>query len=77
MKTARSADGTEIAFDQLGGGPPVVMVVGAFNLRSTTAPLAEALAHALPNGQRRSLPGQTHDIDPGATAPVLAEFLAG
>ena len=52
------------------------MVAGAFNLRSTTAPLAEALAPRF-TGQRRSLPGQTHDIDPGATAPVLAEFLAG
>jgi len=76
MKTARSADGTEIAFDELGGGAPVVMVAGAFNLRSMTAPLAEALAPWF-TGQRRSLPGQTHDIDPGATAPVLAEFLAG
>ena len=44
MKTARSADGTELAFDELGDGPPIIMIVGAFNDRSTTAPLAEALA---------------------------------
>jgi pimeloyl-ACP methyl ester carboxylesterase len=44
MKTTSSADGTQIAYDEIGAGPPVVMVVGAFNDRSTTAPLAEALA---------------------------------
>ena len=44
MRTVTSADGTTIAFDQLGDGPPVITVVGAFNDRSTTAPLAEALA---------------------------------
>ena len=47
------------------------------DLSLPTALAAEALADALLNGQRRSLPGQTHDIDPGATAPALAEFLAG
>jgi pimeloyl-ACP methyl ester carboxylesterase len=44
MRTATSADGTAIAFDESGHGPPVVMVVGAFNARSTTAPLAAELA---------------------------------
>ena len=43
MRTVRSADGTEIAFDQTGQGPPVILVVGAFNDRSTGAPLANAL----------------------------------
>ena len=42
-RTVTSADGTAIAFDQLGEGPPVVMVVGAFNTRATTGPLAAAL----------------------------------
>ncbi|HEX8645744.1 MAG TPA: alpha/beta hydrolase [Thermoleophilaceae bacterium] len=44
MKTLESADGTQIAYDDLGDGPPVIMIVGAFNDRATTAPLAEALA---------------------------------
>ena len=35
-----------------------------------------AAAAALPNGRLASLPGQTHDINPEATAPVIAEFLA-
>lgn len=43
MRTAISADGTKIAFDQTGQGPPVILVVGAFNDRSTGAPLAKAL----------------------------------
>ncbi len=43
MGTAISADGTKIAFDQTGDGPPVILVVGAFNDRSTGAPLAKAL----------------------------------
>jgi alpha-beta hydrolase superfamily lysophospholipase len=131
-----SADGTSIAFDRLGEGPPVIMVVGAFNTRATSGPLASALqgrftvlnydrrgrgdsgdtppysvereiedlaaliaetagsaavfgyssgvtlalkaaADALPNGQLRTLAGQSHDISPEATAPVLAEFLTG
>lgn len=43
MKTTISADGTKIAFDRTGEGPPVILVVGAFNDRSTGAPLAQAL----------------------------------
>lgn len=44
ITTVRSKDGTPIAFDQVGAGPPVILVVGAFNTRSTGAPLAEFLA---------------------------------
>jgi pimeloyl-ACP methyl ester carboxylesterase len=44
MNFVTSKDGTSIAFDQVGGGPPLVLVVGAFNDRSTGAPLAEVLA---------------------------------
>jgi len=35
---------------------------------------ARVLANTLPHGQRRTLPGQTHDISPHATAPVLIDF---
>jgi pimeloyl-ACP methyl ester carboxylesterase len=34
MKTATSRDGTLIAYDEQGGGPPVVLVGGALNTRS-------------------------------------------
>jgi hypothetical protein len=43
MKTITSADGTPIAFDVLGAGPPVILAAGAFNTRATTEPLAGAL----------------------------------
>jgi pimeloyl-ACP methyl ester carboxylesterase len=38
-----SKDGTEIAFDRTGQGPPVILVVGAFNERTTGAPLAKLM----------------------------------
>jgi pimeloyl-ACP methyl ester carboxylesterase len=34
MERVRSSDGTEIAFDRSGDGPPLVLVVGAFSDRS-------------------------------------------
>jgi hypothetical protein len=37
---------------------------------------ARAAAAALPARQLATLPGQTHDINPDATAPVMAAFLA-
>jgi alpha-beta hydrolase superfamily lysophospholipase len=37
---------------------------------------AQALADALPDGQRRTLEGQTHDVDPALLAPALVEFFA-
>jgi pimeloyl-ACP methyl ester carboxylesterase len=42
--TVQSSDGTTIAFDRSGDGPPIILVVGAFNLRSTGEPLARFLA---------------------------------
>jgi pimeloyl-ACP methyl ester carboxylesterase len=44
MNTVTSADGTRIAFDRFGAGKPIIMSAGAFNDRSTTEPLAQALA---------------------------------
>jgi pimeloyl-ACP methyl ester carboxylesterase len=44
MNTVVSTDGTTIAFDRLGEGPPVVLVCGASVDRTSNAPLAELLA---------------------------------
>ena len=44
MEQVTSADGTTIAFDQLGEGPPLVLVAGASCDRAVDAPLAGALA---------------------------------
>ena len=38
---------------------------------------ADALAEALPNGERATLEGQEHNVDPAALAVVLTEFFAG
>ncbi len=37
---------------------------------------AKALAKALPNGQQRTLEGQSHDVDLQVVAPMLVEFFA-
>src|SRR5260370_2641575 len=44
MRKVISKDGTPIAFDQSGEGPPIILVVGAFNTSSTGAPLAAQLS---------------------------------
>ncbi|MGA9371000.1 MAG: alpha/beta hydrolase [Solirubrobacterales bacterium] len=41
-----SADGTPIAFDRVGDGPPVVVVGGAFNDRNSAGPLADLLSES-------------------------------
>ena len=40
-------------------------------------PTADALAKALPKGERRTLAGQEHNIDPNVLSPALKEFFAG
>lgn len=47
METTMSADGTTLAFDRLGDGPPVIVLAGATCTRGVTAPLAAALAEHL------------------------------
>jgi hypothetical protein len=50
----------------------LVMDGGAsFPFMHTTA---VALANAMPNGQHRTLDGQTHEVAAEAIAPVLVEF---
>jgi len=44
MEKIQSKDGTTIAFDQLGEGPPIILVAGASCDRGVNAPIAEALA---------------------------------
>jgi pimeloyl-ACP methyl ester carboxylesterase len=38
---------------------------------------ADALAEALPNGERHTIEGQQHNVDPSLLAPVLTEFFLG
>ena len=70
MKTVTSADGTTIAFDRFGSGPPLIMVAAAFNTRSgSTEPLAVALSDRFTvlNYDRRGRG------DSGDTAPYSVE----
>lgn len=46
MEKARSSDGTEIAFDRSGAGPPLVLVVGAFSDRSSMKAVEAGLRDA-------------------------------
>ncbi len=52
--------------------PTLVMDGGASEVWMHNS--VQALADALPNAQRRTLPGQTHNADPATLAPVLIEF---
>jgi pimeloyl-ACP methyl ester carboxylesterase len=55
--------------------PTLVMSGGAsFPFMHDTA---RALSQAMPSGELRTLDGQTHDVNPGVLAPVLAEFFTG
>ena len=77
MRTTHSADGTRIAFDQTGQGPPVILVVGAFNDRSTGAPLAKALEAGLTvlNYDRRGR-GASGDTQPYAVEREVEDLEA-
>jgi alpha/beta hydrolase family protein len=44
MNTVRSADGTTIAFDRVGEGPPLVLVGGALSERHAAAEIAQMLS---------------------------------
>ena len=69
MRTVTSRDGTTIAFDRLGSGPPVVLIGGGPTDRSANAPLAELLAARLTvlNYDRRGRGGS------GDTPPYAVE----
>jgi hypothetical protein len=71
MNVARSRDGTDIAFERLGGGPPIVLVGGAFLSRGfpKMRQLAEFLAgrFTVINYDRRGRG------DSGDTAPYAVE----
>ena len=69
METLTSSDGTQIAFDRLGDGPPVIVVGGQLCDRALTRPTAEELAKRFTvfNYDRRGRG------DSGDTAPYALE----
>jgi pimeloyl-ACP methyl ester carboxylesterase len=70
-----SADGTRIAFDRLGQGPPVVVVSGMFCDRQTTQQLAEQLAQqfSVINYDRRGR-GESGDTAPYAVGREVEDL---
>jgi pimeloyl-ACP methyl ester carboxylesterase len=54
---------------------PALVIAGDASL-PFMLPMAKALSQAMPRGQLRVMEGQPHNADPGALAPVLAEFFA-
>ena len=77
MHVVTSRDGTPIAIDRVGNGAPIVIVVGAFNERSTGAPLAAALesSFAVYNFDRRGR-GDSGDIAPYEVESELEDLEA-
>jgi len=69
MNKVTSRDGTAIAFDRLGDGPPVILVCGGSTDRMANAPLAQVLApdFTVLNYDRRGRG------DSGDTAPYAVE----
>ena len=72
-----SADGTEIAYDRLGDGPPIVVIGGIFNTRQTMRALADELALELTaiNFDRRGR-GDSGDAAPYAVEREVEDLAA-
>src|SRR5947207_15159869 len=72
-----SRDGTRIVFDRFGVGPPLVIVLGAFNERPAGEPLARCLgAHfSVYNNDRRGR-GASGDTLPYAVAREIDDLAA-
>jgi pimeloyl-ACP methyl ester carboxylesterase len=80
MQKVKSADGTSIAFERLGSGPPVILVGGAFcdrRARAAGLPLARAMAEAMTVYcvDRRGR-GDSTDTSPYAVAREVEDIAA-
>lgn len=77
MDRVRSADGTVIAFERLGGGPPIILVSGASTSRTVHVSLAELLAADLTvsNYDRRGR-GDSGDTSPYAVEREIEDLSA-
>jgi pimeloyl-ACP methyl ester carboxylesterase len=80
VETVTSPDGTDIAYQVSGTGPPLVLVVGAFCDRNTTADLAALLADAFTvveyDRRGRGASGDTAPYAPEREVEDLAALLA-
>jgi pimeloyl-ACP methyl ester carboxylesterase len=90
MELVESADGTRIALDRAGTGPPLVIVLGASCDRSTSKPLAGLLASSYTvyeydrrgrgdsdDGRPLSIEGEVRDLAAVVAASGAAPFVYG
>lgn len=77
MATVTSNDGTRIAYQTVGEGPPVVLVGGAMNVRQSAEPMAEALApHLTAVTYDRRGRGESSDTEPYAVEREVEDIAA-
>jgi pimeloyl-ACP methyl ester carboxylesterase len=76
METVKSADGTVIAFDRVGQGPPLVVTLGAFCDRMTFVPPAELTARFTVYTWDRRGRGGSGDTAPYSPDLEVADLLA-
>jgi pimeloyl-ACP methyl ester carboxylesterase len=76
MGTVKSADGTIIAYDQVGDGPPMVVSVGAFCTRHTFVPPAELAARFTVYTYDRRGRGDSGDTQPFAAEREYEDLAA-
>lgn len=77
MATVTSADGTTIAYEQAGSGPPIILVASALSDRSDAARLAKLLAarFSVLNYDRRGR-GASGDVQPYAVEREVEDLAA-
>jgi pimeloyl-ACP methyl ester carboxylesterase len=77
MRTVTSKDGTQIAYDTLGEGPPLILVSGASVARSASLPFAQGLAKhfTVYNYDRRGR-GDSTDTQPFAIEREIEDIEA-
>ena len=76
METTKSADGTVIAYDRAGQGPPLIVTVGAFCDRKTFAPPADLAARFTVYTYDRRGRGDSGDTQPYSPEREVADLAA-
>ena len=76
METTKSADGTVIAYDRTGHGPPLVIVLGAFCDRKTFVPPASLTGQFTVITYDRRGRGDSGDTQPYSPALEVADLAA-
>jgi pimeloyl-ACP methyl ester carboxylesterase len=76
METTKSADGTIVAYDRTGDGPPLVIVLGAFCDRKTFVPPASMTGKFTVITYDRRGRGDSGDTQPYSPAREIADLAA-